>query len=197
MKRISIVLLLPMLFAVGCGVNKDYVSEQIAASEARTSTEITGVSDKVEQNAAEVQRLTELASELESRTEMALNEAAGFENYQIIWSGEINFEFDSFDLTATAQDYLNEAGTRLESSPKALIEIIGHTDATGSANYNFFLGQKRANSVKRFLADSFGISLYRMFILSYGENKPMAMPDDRQASTMNRRVEIKIWGPMM
>ena len=45
-----------------------------------------------------------------------------------------------------------------------------------------------------FLASRFGISLYRMFILSYGEDKPIAMPDENQAHAKNRRVALTVWG---
>jgi peptidoglycan-associated lipoprotein len=76
------------------------------------------------------------------------------------------------------------------------LEIVGHTDRTGASNYNFLLGEKRANSAKRYLADKFGISLYRMFVVSYGEEKPVAMPDEENASSKNRRVVLQVWGPM-
>ncbi len=194
MKRIAFAL--PLLLLVGCGVNKDYVQEQIAASEARQKAELTSLSSKADQNAAEVAKLKDLANQLQSKTDMALNEAAGFENYQIIWSGEINFDFDSYEITSTAADILNEAGQKLESSPKSLVEIIGYTDKTGPASYNLVLGEKRADAAKRFLADHFGIALYRMFTLSYGEEKPKAAADENQANSQNRRVEIRVWGPI-
>ncbi|RME30294.1 MAG: OmpA family protein [Candidatus Zixiibacteriota bacterium] len=194
MKRIAFAL--PLLLLVGCGVNKDYVQEQIAASEARQKAELTSLSSKADQNAAEVAKLKDLANQLQSKTDMALNEAAGFENYQIIWSGEINFDFDSYEITSTAADILNEAGQKLESAPKSLVEIIGYTDKTGPASYNLVLGEKRADAAKRFLADHFGIALYRMFTLSYGEEKPKAAADENQANSQNRRVEIRVWGPI-
>ena len=193
MQRLA--MMLPLLLLVGCGVNKDYVQEQIAASEARTKSELSAVSSKLDQTEKEVQQLRSLAQQLENRTVEALNKAAGFENYQIIWSGEVNFDFDSYEINPSAEDILNEAGQKLEAVPGALVEIIGHTDQTGPSSYNLLLGEKRANAVKRFLADRFGISLYRMFILSYGESKPKALPDERQANSKNRRVEIRIWGP--
>jgi peptidoglycan-associated lipoprotein len=185
-----------LLLAAGCGVNKEYVAEEIAASEARTGAEITAVDGKADQNAAEVARLQQLAVELGEKADLAIDKASGFENYQVIWSGEINFGFDSYDIDDVSGSILDEAGMKLEQVPSSLLEIVGHTDRTGASNYNFLLGEKRANSAKRYLADKFGISLYRMFVVSYGEEKPVAMPDEENASSKNRRVVLQVWGPM-
>ena len=130
------------------------------------------------------------------KADLAIDKASGFENYRIIWSGEINFAFDSYDIDDVAGSILDEAGMKLEQVPSSLIEFVGHTDLTGSANYNLLLGEKRSGAARRYLADKFGISLYRMFIVSYGEEKPVALPDERNAATKNRRVTLSIWGPM-
>lgn len=195
MKIVSLTLCVALaLLVAGCGVNKTFVEEQIAQSEGRTAAQVAKVLDKADANAAEVAKLKTLASELSTKTDMAINQAKGFENYQIIWSGVINFDFDSWDVTATAEQILTEAGQKLEQHGGSLLEIEGHTDGTGSIKYNLMLGEKRADAAKRFLAERFGISLYRMFVMSYGKTKPVSMPDERDAASKNRRVTLKIWG---
>jgi len=184
-----------LLFA-GCGVNKDYVAQQISESEARTSGEINTLRDKTDGNAAEISKLQSLASQLSDKTDMAINKAKGFENYQIIWEGVVNFDFDSYAITGIAEQTLVEAGEKMEQSPGSIIEIAGHSDPTGSSSYNMLLGEKRANSAKRFLNDRFGTSLYRMFVISYGEEKPTAMLDENQSASKNRRVTLRIWGEL-
>ncbi len=196
MRTLTIGLIVVMLFAAGCGVNKDFVSSEIAASEARTGAQLTALGDKTDANTAEVARLQQLSRELDAKAEMAINKAKGFENYQIIWSGEINFAFDSYDIDGVASAILDEAGMKMEEVPGALLEIAGHADKTGSAKYNLLIGEKRANAAKRYLADKFGVSLYRLFIVSYGEEKPIAMPDEKNASSKNRRVNLNIWGEL-
>ena len=196
MKMAIIGLVALMLFVGGCGVNKDYVSQEIAASEARTASQVAAVDGKADANASELANLKALAAQIETKADMAINKAEGFENYQIIWSGEINFPFDSWDVDAVAASILDEAGTKMEQVGGSLLEITGHTDKTGSAKYNVMLGEKRANSARRYLADKFGISLYRMFVVSYGEDKPIAMPDERNASSKNRRCTLNIWGSL-
>jgi peptidoglycan-associated lipoprotein len=194
MKRIALLMCLLILLVAGCGVNKQFVEEQISSSESRTSAQVATLKDKTDANAAEVAKLRTLAGELSTKTDLALNQAKGFENYQIIWSGVINFDFDSWNVTATGEQILGEAGVKMEQYPHSLIEIEGHTDGTGSSKYNMMLGEQRANAAKGFLAERFGISLYRMFIISFGKTKPASMSDEREAASKNRRVTLKVWG---
>lgn len=196
MKKFTVALLALTLMFVGCGVNKDYVAQQIQDSETRTQAEIGTLSDKTDGNASEITKLRSLASELDSKADMAINKAKGFENYQVLWQGELNFDFDKGDINGAAEQILNEAGDKMEQNPGSVIEIVGHTDKTGSTNYNLMLGEQRAASSKRFLSERFGISLYRMFIISYGENKPVADSGEMSNSSKNRRVALTIWGPM-
>ena len=194
--RLILSLLLVGLMAAGCGVNKDYVAAEIAASEARTTADVGELRDKADLNATQITALQGLATELGEKADLAINKASGFENYEIIWSGEINFAFDSYDVDDVAASILDEAGMKLEQVPHSLIEIVGHTDPTGAAKYNILLGEKRANAAKRYLANKFGTSLYRMFIVSQGEEKPVAAMDERNASSRNRRVKLSIWGSL-
>lgn len=195
--RLSLVFLAMVALIIGgCGASKDYVSEQIQASESQMEARIANLEDKTDANAAEITKLRTLASELQEKTDMAINEAKGFENYQVIWSGEINFPFDSWEVTGAAEQTLMDAGDKMTQYPGSIIEIAGHTDRTGSAQYNLMLGEKRADAAKLFLSDKFGISLYRMFQISYGERKPTAMPDEKNSASRNRRVTLKIWGQM-
>lgn len=194
MVKLFLITILLGVLAVGCGVNKEYVEEQIAASESRLDAKIGAVSDKTDGNAAEIAKLRQLGEELSQKTDMAINQAAGFENYQVIWEGEINFDYDSYEVDDVAGQILNEAGLKMESNPKSVIEIAGHTDQSGSNKYNLLLGEKRAEAAKRFLSERFGISLYRMFTISYGEDKPVALPDQQYANSKNRRVNLRVWG---
>lgn len=196
MKLLIVGALVFALLAVGCGVKKDFVAQQIQDSEDRTNAALSAMGDKVDGNAAEVEKLRGLATELSDKTDMAINEAKGFENFQIIWQGEINFDFDSYAVTATAEQILNEAGQKLEQNPGAVIEIAGYTDKTGSSTYNLMLGDQRAAAAKRFLTQNFGISLYRMFTVSHGEDKPVAMADEKDANSRNRRVSLTVWGQL-
>lgn len=191
-----IILLSVIALVAGCGASKNYVDDQIRNSEARTSAQLGDVEGKASATSLDLQKLQALQSELDAKAEMALNQAKGFENYQIIWEGEVNFDFDSDQITSAAEQTLMDAGQKLETSSESLVELVGHTDNTGSNAYNLALGERRSESVRRFLADRFGISLYRMFTLSYGEDKAAAMSDEPNSASRNRRVTVRIWGEL-
>jgi outer membrane protein OmpA-like peptidoglycan-associated protein len=179
---------------VGCGASKSYVDEQVAASESRYNADIAKLRDQSDANADQLARLQGLADQLSQKTDMAVNMAKGFEDYQTLWTGVINFGFDSYDVTGEAEQILMECGDKLNEHPEGLVEIAGHTDATGTAKYNMMLGEMRAESAKRFLTERYGVSLYRMFTVSYGKTKPAATSMEQQNAAKNRRVTLTVWG---
>jgi outer membrane protein OmpA-like peptidoglycan-associated protein len=185
-----------ILLLTGCGANKKYVNTEVANSEARIAAKITELAGKTDMNAQDITKLQNLALELSQKTDKAINEAKGFEEYQVIWEGNVTFPFNSSDLDGVAQQVLNEAADKMNSNKQAIIEISGHTDATGPSAYNYQLGEKRANSAKRYLADKFSVAIYRMFLISYGKDKPISMPDTKNANSKNRRVSLRIWAPV-
>ncbi len=195
MKKGMFVLLLAALLVAGCGASKDYVNQQISDAEARMNSKVDAAQSKADANATDIAKLQSLAQQLQDSVHLAINKAAGFENYQVIWSGEIHFAFDSYAIDQVASKTLDEAGDKLEANPGSIIEIAGHTDRTGSSDYNYKLGQERSNSAKRYLAERFGVAMYRMFTISYGKDKPVALPDEQKAASKNRRVMLTIWGP--
>ncbi len=195
MKRSLLPIAAVALIAVaGCGVNKEYVDTSVAEAESRMAAQIQAAEAKANNNEAEINRLMAAQDELRGQTEMALNQAAGLENYEILWTGTINFAFDSYDLNQTAEVILSEAGQKLQSEPKSILEIVGHTDGTGSSSYNLRLGQMRAEAAQRFVASRFDIMLPRLFILSRGEEAPVAMGEGSSSASENRRVNLTIWG---
>ncbi|MBW2180218.1 MAG: OmpA family protein [Deltaproteobacteria bacterium] len=78
-------------------------------------------------------------------------------------------------------DYMNK-----HSDVDAVIE--GHTDSRGSDQYNQSLSQRRADSVRQYLIDKFGISASRLTAKGYGESKPIADNNTAQGRQRNRRV---------
>jgi peptidoglycan-associated lipoprotein len=194
MKHLIMTGIAAVALVAGC-TSKNYVKQQIADSEARSSSQIAALGTKVDTTSAEVARLDKLSLELSRKTDMAINQAAGFENYQVIWSGEITFGFDKADLDGVAEQILDEAGQKLADTKRSIVEIAGHTDHIGSRTYNYSLGERRANSAKRYLAEKHGIALYRMFTVSYGKDQPVAAPSEGRGNQKNRRVVVKVWAP--
>ena len=195
LKMFGVLLMAAVLLIAGCA-SKGYVDQRVAEAQAQSDAQINELKAKAALNADDIKKLQTLSDQLSTKTEMALNEAKGFENYQVIWEGTVNFDYDSFELTQVAKEKLEELGTKMIDHPRSLLEIEGHTDKSGSAKYNLELGQKRSDAVKKFMIDQYGIALYRMFTASHGETKPVAMPDEKNAFTKNRRVVMKLWGQL-
>lgn len=107
-----------------------------------------------------------------------------------------NIYFDFAKATFLQESYneLNKLETMLKQNTGMQVEISGHTDSVGPAEYNKQLSQRRANAVKNFLTSK-GIDTRRIKAVGYGEDKPIASNDDNaDGREINRRVEFKVLG---
>ena len=181
------------LLMVGCA-SKGYVDQRIAEVQAEMEAEMNTVKAQSALNADEIKNMQAVTAEISDKADMALNEAKGFENYQVIWEGVVTFGFDSHELSQISRDNMEELGQKMIDYPRSLLELAGHADKTGSPDYNLVLGKARADAVQRYLVDQFGVALYRMFTVSHGEDRPVAMADEKDANAKNRRVVLKLWG---
>jgi outer membrane protein OmpA-like peptidoglycan-associated protein len=163
------------------------------------------VEDMAKANKAQLEQLDAKLSATDAKADDALSEArralrkaeeaAGYVNYQVIGERDVNFDFNRYDLTKIAQDILDEIGATMQQRPALILEIEGHTDNIGSDAYNQVLGEKRAENVKRFLADKYGVAIHRIFYISHGESKPKVLNDTRTGRATNRRAVLRLLGP--
>jgi outer membrane protein OmpA-like peptidoglycan-associated protein len=115
---------------------------------------------------------------------------------KIALAADVLFDFDKFDLRPAARPSLEKVAAVLKAYPKAAITIEGHTDGKGNDQYNQRLSERRAESVRRWLAEN-GIST-RMNARGFGKTKPVAPntkpngADDPEGRQKNRRVEITV-----
>ena len=100
----------------------------------------------------------------------------------------IPFEKNSYKLETKYFSNLENVAKFLKQVPEALILIEGHTDNSGTANYNLLLSKKRAEAIANALISNFKISAERIKAIGYGQERPIA-PNDTEANRMlNRRV---------
>ena len=102
----------------------------------------------------------------------------------------IQFAYNSSELSDSSIAQLNELGKALNSETLGnyAFDVAGHTDATGSANYNRDLSIRRAETVKRYLDMQLGISSERLSTTGWGEDKPIR--PENPGHPDNRRVEV-------
>lgn len=103
----------------------------------------------------------------------------------------VTFGVDSSAISPGFQATLNGVADTLSRYEKSYVDVLGHTDSTGSDAYNQALSERRAESVANFLANS-GVQRARLATRGYGESQPIASNATEQGRAANRRVEIKI-----
>lgn len=106
-------------------------------------------------------------------------------------AGNIYFEFDSYILTGQAQQILNKLADHMSANPDLRVTVEGHCDSRGTAEYNLALGERRAEAARKFLVD-LGVGSERLNIVSFGEERPLAMGDDEGSWARNRRDQFVI-----
>jgi outer membrane protein OmpA-like peptidoglycan-associated protein len=111
----------------------------------------------------------------------------------VISSDQGNFELGKADLPADVRARLDELAAKLKADPAGnYIEIEGHTDATGAPEANEKLGLARAETVKRYLYETYQIPLHKINVISFGEQKPVAPNNTKDGRAQNRRVVVKV-----
>jgi outer membrane protein OmpA-like peptidoglycan-associated protein len=103
----------------------------------------------------------------------------------------LNVRFDT-DKAIVKKEYHKDIQTiasLLKLNPDLAVTIEGHTDNVGNDDYNQKLSEKRANSIRQYLIDNFGIKGSRLTAIGYGESKPIASNDTEEGRQINRRVQ--------
>jgi peptidoglycan-associated lipoprotein len=110
-----------------------------------------------------------------------------------VGTDRVFFAYDSDVLDATSQDVLRRQAEWLARYPQVSVTIEGHADERGTREYNLALGDRRAESVKSFLA-GLGVSEGRVETISYGKERPDAIGSTEEAYAKNRRGVTVVQG---
>ena len=103
----------------------------------------------------------------------------------------ITFGYDSATVQPQFQRTLDQVAQTLAEYNQTYIDVYGHTDSTGSDQYNQTLSQRRATAVADYLAGR-GVQPVRIGTRGYGETQPVAPNETDEGRAANRRVEVKI-----
>jgi len=113
------------------------------------------------------------------------------DNITLNMPGNITFKSDSAVLDPSFYKVLNSVNLVVKKYNKTVVEVAGHTDSTGSAEYNQKLSERRANAVAQYL-ETQGLASNRVVTIGAGATRPVAdnaTPEGRQS---NRRVELTL-----
>lgn len=107
---------------------------------------------------------------------------------KLTFENEVTFDVDSAEVKSHSYSSLEKVA-EVMNKYGSTAEIVGHTDSTGSENYNLQLSEKRAYSVKNFLVSS-GVPGSMLSYRGRGEFEPRAANDNAAGRQLNRRVEL-------
>ncbi len=120
-------------------------------------------------------------------------EAEQFIDTGLISTTAILFDLDKATLRPESKNELDRIGAILMQVPDLVVEVGGHTDATGTDAYNVKLSDARAKAVRDYLVSNFPqINAGNLSAKGYGESKPVAPNNTKEGRAKNRRVEFKI-----
>lgn len=101
----------------------------------------------------------------------------------------IYFDYDKDTIRPEFESVLNQHAAYLRNHSNAQIVLQGHADERGTREYNLGLGERRAQSVERYLSIQ-GVSPSQVDVVSYGEERPAVQGHSEQSYAKNRRVVI-------
>jgi outer membrane protein OmpA-like peptidoglycan-associated protein len=207
---------LVVLSSVGCATKKyvrNRVSERVTPLEQRTgeleetsrrnsqdlgrlSTDVTDVKGRADRAQSQADTALSRANEANTRVsgaEQSVNDLrSNLDAYALQNTATVRFKFDSYQLTPEAKEALDQLAAQIKDRTNFILEIEGFADWIGKDAYNNQLTQKRADAVRRYLAEQHDIPLFRMHNLGFGEMRPVADNRTREGRAENRRVEVRL-----
>lgn len=104
---------------------------------------------------------------------------------------EVTFAVNSSNLDPMFRSTLDKVAATLNEYEKTYVDVLGHTDSTGSDAYNQTLSEQRASTVASYLSGR-GVKQARLATKGYGESQPRASNTTEEGRAQNRRVEIRL-----
>ena len=113
------------------------------------------------------------------------------DNIRLVMPSNITFGVDRHEVRPEFYSTLESVALVLVEFDQTNIRIAGHTDSTGSSEYNQTLSERRAGSVGSLLSSQ-GVAYGRLYTTGYGERYPIASNDTAEGRQANRRVELEL-----
>ncbi|MDX6712454.1 MAG: OmpA-OmpF porin, family [Blastocatellia bacterium] len=158
-----------------------------------TDTRVGPVEENQKRMSGQMDELYAVAAEARKEVTAVNERVSALDDYDVQESVAVNFRVNSAVLSPEARQQLDTLAAKAVNAKGYMIEVAGHTDATGGEAKNFRLSRERADAVVQYLAVNHNIPV-RRFVTPMGYGKAGAVADNSTASgrAQNRRVEVKM-----
>ena len=160
----------------------------IQAVNAKTA-DVEQKAQAADQSAASAQQMADAAN---NRVGILTNTVANLDNYRPVAETSVKFGFNKDNLTPKAKDALDQLAGSIASTKGYIIALEGSTDSVGSAEYNYDLSQRRADSVIQYLASKYNVPAHKIYVIGLGKDKPVESNKTSEGRADNRRVDVRL-----
>jgi OOP family OmpA-OmpF porin len=164
------------------------VQSGLAAVNAKTA-DVEQKAQTAGQNAAQAQQMADAAN---GRVGVLTNTVANLDNYHPVAETSVKFGFNKDNLTPKSKEALDTLAGSIASTKGYIIALEGGTDSVGSADYNYDLSQRRANSVIQYLASKYNVPAHKIYVIGLGKDKPVENNKTSAGRADNRRVDVRL-----
>ena len=160
----------------------------IQAVNAKTA-EVEQKAQAAGQTATSAQQMADAAN---SRVGVLTNTVANLDNYHAVAETSVHFAFNRDNLTPKGEQTLDQLAAQISATKGYIIALEGGTDSVGSADYNYDLSQRRANSVIQYLATKYNVPAHKIYVIGLGKDKPVESNKTSSGRADNRRVDVRL-----
>ena len=176
----------------------DSAESAIESNERRIGDLKTETDGKIAALEGRTDEAVKIGTTAQTKAEKAQATAEKAARGRLLWSvtlsdDSVKFSFNQADLPDGAKAALDDLSAKIKDYGKAVyVEIEGHTDSTGTEDYNYTLGLRRATAVRDYLNQAGGIPLHAMSTISLGEANPVSDNSTSEGRAQNRRVVVRV-----
>ena len=158
-----------------------------------SDTRVTPVEENQRRIAGQMDELYAIAQEARQEVTAVNDRVSSLDDYDVQESVAVNFKVNSAVLSPEAKQQLDDFAAKATNAKGFMIEVSGHTDATGGEAKNMRLSRERAEAVVEYLTIQHKIPARRFITpMGYGKNEAVADNSTATGRAQNRRVEVKI-----
>jgi outer membrane protein OmpA-like peptidoglycan-associated protein len=182
------------------------VDSRVSGVDAKYDAKVSQLDTKTTQQIGavktDVQNVDQKAAQANTTAEKAVTNVTTLDkkfqnrnNFNVTGEKSVQFKFNSATLDSQYKEMLDEIANALMQNPDAIVVLEGRTDSVGDKDYNVKLGERRVESVRRYLAVEKGVPVYRIHDISFGAEKPVAENKTKDGREKNRAVTLTVLVP--